>query len=184
MKRLGFLIVILFCIRCGKIEIAATDPGIEYDGATLIYKKEKFSGYLVTEFEANGVLRKTPYLGGILEGKEVEIFPNGQIASERFYKEGKRVGVHKGWFENGQIRFQYEYEDGLMHGSLWEWNKKGELYSYAKMNKGEEIGRKVWREDGQIYANYVFRNGRTVGLPGAKLCRQIKGDENGNTKAF
>ncbi len=184
MKKAACILLFLFCIGCSKLEVTATDQNLSYEGVFLVYKKEKFTGLLVTEFEVNGVLRKTPYVNGILEGKEEEIFPNGQIASERFYKEGRRVGVHRGWFENGQIRFQYEYEDGLMHGSLWEWNPKGELYSYAKMNKGEEVGRKVWREDGQIYANYVFRNGRTIGLPGAKLCRQVKGDENGNTKAF
>lgn len=167
-----------------KLEVSAQDPDLKFKEEGLFYKDKIFSGYIVNTFEANGVTRKTPFENGILEGRELETFLDGSLATERNYKNGQREGMQRGFYPNGNPRFEYNYEEGLLHGILKEWDSEGNLYSVTKMEKGQEVGRKVWREDGQIYANYVFKNGKLVGLAGGKLCRQVKGGDNGKTESF
>lgn len=177
-----FLILIQF--HCLTKEVVATDPNLRLEQGFLFYKGEPFHGVIILKLDGTKVTRETNYLQGLKHGKEIEFYENGELASERIYLEGKREKVHRGWYPDGKDRFYYEYENDLMHGNLWEWKPDGSLYTFAKMKKGHEVARKVWREDGQIYANYIQTSSRTLGLRGAKLCKQVKSDDDGITAEF
>ena len=49
---------------------------------------------------------------------------NGNPLSERYYKEGKIVGIEKHWYENGKIRSESTYEDGMMVSRKY-WDEQG-----------------------------------------------------------
>ena len=180
-------ICICFCLfanQCTVQKIHNTDPKIIYAGEYVLYGAEKFSGILEARMEAVNVTRHSPYSNGLLDGTEKEWYGNGQLSAERFYSEGKKVGVHRGWYPDGKDRLLYEYEDGEFHGNIWEWNSSGTLVILAKFENGTFLGKKIWRPDGQIYANFVMRGNRAIGQAGSKLCFQIRSDENKKTISF
>jgi antitoxin component YwqK of YwqJK toxin-antitoxin module len=140
------------------------------------YKGQKFSG-LMKSIHPNGTIRITRFKDGLEDGRMYDTFPNGNLESEYFYIEGKRVGTHQGWYENGKARFQYSYKNGLADGDHWEWHEEGPVYRYARFEKGVNVGTKVWRRDGKIYSNYTYTPERLYGVVGSKLCFKLKGDE-------
>lgn len=169
------LALMFFLGACTK-EAVRPSPEVTYSGSYLLFKGEKFTGLLKEEFQQVGTVRKTRYSGGLPDGAEEEFYANGKMASRRLYREGIKVGVHEGWFPDGRRRFHQEFsEDGKLDGEIWEWYSSGAPALFAKYEKGRMLGKKMWREDGQIYMNYVFPAGKSAGLPGAKLCYQVRG---------
>lgn len=168
---------------CGA-EVQSDDPQLAHLGEHLVHRGRLFSGVLITRIAAADVVRRTPYRNGLIDGVEEEQYANGSLAARREYRAGRKTGVHRGWFPDGQRSYRYEYRDNQFHGDYWEWHASGALYSYARYDQGQPIGRKVWREDGTIYMNYVFAAGAAYGLPGAKLCRQVRADESGRTTSL
>jgi antitoxin component YwqK of YwqJK toxin-antitoxin module len=179
------LLLFTLCVSSGcQKRIQLTSSEISYDGTLLLYQGKRFSGVVETELDAVRVKRQTPYRRGIIHGTEEEFYDNGQMAAQRVYLHGKKVGTHQGWFRDGKRRFSYEYANDTYHGEYWEWYNSGALSTYAYYQGGNPIGRKVWRADGSIYMNYVFPGGRAVGLPGTKLCRQVRTDVSGKTISY
>jgi len=185
-SRAAILLVTLNLISCSRQDfiIKSTDPDISRFGEFVLYRGEKLTGTIETAFTEVDVMRRTPYSGGLTEGLEVETYGNGQKAAERDYLRGRRIGVHRGWFANGIRRFQYEYREGELNGESWEWYPSGALYTYGRYDMGRAIGRKVWRENGQIYTNAVYFQNQQYGLPGARLCRQVRTNDSGKTVNF
>lgn len=178
-------ILILIQFQCDSDKtISNKDPKLVYSGEFLIYDGKKFTGILETKLDAVGITRKTPYVDGKMDGTEVEMYSGKKNSAERSFFQGKKIGIHRGWYENGQRRFQYSYKDGELHGDVWEWHHTGTLVTLAKFWNGQLLGKKVWRPDGQIYSNFVMHGNRPVGLPGAKLCWQVRSDTNEKTKSF
>jgi hypothetical protein len=165
-------------------EVRADDPELAYLGEHLVHRGRLFSGVLITPLPAVDVVRRTPFRNGLAEGVESERYGNGSLAALREYRAGRKTGVHRGWFPNGRPSYRYEYASNQFHGDYWEWHASGALYAYARYDNGQPIGRKVWREDGTIYMNYVFAAGAAYGLPGAKLCRQVRADESDRTTSL
>ena len=64
-------------------------------------KKKKFSGYL-EEINSNKIkISRTGYLNGRKEGIEKIWHANNKISEIRFYKQGKKVGIHELFWDNG-----------------------------------------------------------------------------------
>lgn len=177
-RRLGLILagcVLAVFVGCGpQLVVGRTDPGLSYGGPLLLYRGEPFSGLLETELGAPGAVRRTPFVDGRPDGTEREWYNDEQLSAEGAYESGKKTGVHQGWFPDGSQRFWYEYQNGELHGEMWEWYPNGNLASYARMYRGHLVGKKKWRADGQIYANYVLRGNRVVGLPGSRLCNAVR----------
>ena len=72
-------------------------------------------------------------------GRAVSKFPNGQLKSETFYKNGVKDGSESVWAENGQKLTEVPYVNGKIHGT-WI----------------------VWTEDGRIGMRMVYENGERV----------------------
>lgn len=182
--RLSFLLSFILVSSCGAPPVVKeNDPSLARYGEFLLYRGEKFNGILETRLDAVQVLRRTPYRNGLAHGTEIETYQTGQEAASREYSNGKKEGLHLGYYEDGKRRFSYSYRNDEFDGDFWEWYPSGALYIYAKFEKGQAFGRKVWREDGQIYINAVYFNGQMYGLPGSKLCRQVRSD-SGRTSSM
>jgi antitoxin component YwqK of YwqJK toxin-antitoxin module len=169
------LAVLLLIMGCSPTIAKRPSPEVTYQGDRLLYKGKRFSGILEERFEAVGTVRRTAYRKGLPDGIEEELFDStGKLAARREFSRGKKVGVHEGWFHDGSRRFRHEFKDGQPDGEVWEWYNSGGLATYAKFSEGKLLGKKIWRESGQIYMNYVFTKDREVGVPGAKLCYQVR----------
>ncbi|TGK62750.1 hypothetical protein EHQ27_05520 [Leptospira wolffii] len=175
---------VAFLLHCDPTLVRLDDPGLSRQGEFVFYQGQKFDGILEFRIEELATMRRTSYKNGLPHGTETDRHDNGQILAEREFKEGKKSGIHRGWFPDGSKRFQNRFLDGKFHGDQWEWRPSGALYSYARFDRGEVIGKKMWRENGQIYMNFVLNGNRPFGMTGGKLCNQIRGDENGNTQQF
>jgi antitoxin component YwqK of YwqJK toxin-antitoxin module len=150
-------------------------PEVAMSGSYLMHRGKRFTGIVETYLEAVNVRRETPYRNGLIDGAEEEYAANGQLVARRIYSANVKTGVHETWFEDGRRSSHIEYSKGEYDGESWEWHRSGALAMYARFEKGRCLGKKRWREDGSIYMNYVFPEGRAVGLPGAKLCLQVRG---------
>lgn len=114
-------------------------------------------------------------------GKPVEKwYDNGQLMERRYYENGKKVGVHLGWWPNGNKRFEYHYSMDMYDGPVKEWYEDGQLYRSFNYKDGQEFGaQQMWKPDGRISANYEVRDGRKYGLTGVKNCISVWNDETG-----
>ncbi|MCG6144560.1 toxin-antitoxin system YwqK family antitoxin [Leptospira bandrabouensis] len=171
-----FFVLITSLVHCGEV-VMDQDPDLSLGLESIYYYKgQKFSGKMKS-IHPNGTVRITTFLNGLEDGLTSDTYPNGQISAEYFYKQGKRIGTHRGWYEDGKARFQFSYIDDLADGDHWEWYESGKVFRYAKFNKGLNVGTKVWRKDGKIYSNYTYSPERLYGVVGSKLCFKLKGDE-------
>jgi antitoxin component YwqK of YwqJK toxin-antitoxin module len=102
----------------------------------------------------------------------VEHWEDGGLKSIRHLDaEGKKVGMHFGWWPNGTLKFQYAFENGLHEGQANEWLSDGSLFRAFNYVDGKESGlQRMWYEGGSLRANYVIKNGRRFGLMGSKPC--------------
>lgn len=178
------LIAYAFCLGLVACTRHATRPSadVTFRGNYLLYRGSKFTGILEERFEQVGTVRYTHYRDGLIDGTEEERFPNGRVASRREYSRGQKVGAHEGWYASGKRRFHHEFTRGEPDGEAWEWYESGGVSLYARFETGRLLGKKMWRENGQIYMNYVFpRAQAAAGVPGAKLCYQVRGETPGAT---
>lgn len=152
-----------------------SDKGFTLHQDTLFYNNKKYSGQVFAIYNGKDTVQIRGYLNGIEEGIQKKWYPNKQIASERMYHAGKKIGKHIGYWENGQPQYEFYFEDGEHHGIAKEWYQNGQLYRIFHYEHGYENGsQKMWWENGIIRANYVVKNGRRYGLIGLKLCMNQK----------
>lgn len=101
-------------------------------------------------------------------------YSNGQLMERRNYLDGKRNGLHEGWWPDGSQRFEYHYKNDAYEGEVKEWYENGELYRSMNYVDGQEQGlQQLWKSDGRILANYEMINGRKYGLAGVKNCKSV-----------
>lgn len=182
---MGIILLIPLLISCSPTKIKDQDPNLSRDpsGLILLYHDKPFTGILEVKL-GTGNKREIEFLNGKQDGSMKEFYEDEKLAAHYIYKQGEKVGTHKGWYENGNLRFHYEYdENGNLQGDVWEWTENGKVYLYKKVEHGKEIGQKIWRADGKIYANYLYKESGLLGLTGGKLCRTVKG-EDGKTKSY
>lgn len=69
--------------------------------------------------------------GNILESRS--FYPDsvgGQIASEGFWKDGKREGVWRNWYANGVLMDSLTYKNGERHGEQFSYDSTGHMYMH------------------------------------------------------
>ena len=72
-------------------------------------------------------------------GKDVCKYENGQIESEKHYKDGKKHGKWTWWYKNGQKQAEDNYKDDKKEGKWTEWWENGQIFSEATFKDGECI---------------------------------------------
>ena len=68
---------------------------------------------------------------------------NGQIWSEKNYKDGKRDGKWTEWHENGLIESEKNYKDGKEDGKWTQWYENGQIERDGNVH--------IWTDVRQIY---------------------------------
>ena len=87
------------------------------------------------------------------------------------YINGKKEGVHKGWWPDGKQKFIFELYNNEYNGEFKEWYASGLLAKQLHYKNGQKEGsQKLWWDNESVRANYVIKNGKKYGLIGLKLC--------------
>lgn len=69
--------------------------------------------------------------GNILESRS--FYPDsvgGQLASEGFWKDGKREGIWRNWYANGVLMDSLTYKNGERHGEQFSYDSTGHVYMH------------------------------------------------------
>lgn len=156
------------------VRVRQGDIHLKQNGNTLYYKDEPFTGIIYSLSSKPDTTSIEMFSNGREDGMARLWDANGNKIEERFFRNGKRLGIHTGWHSNGKLRFRYSYKNDLMDGLAEEWFADGSKYREMHYVRGHEEGmQKMWAEDGTIRANYQARNGRNYGLTGIKSCKNI-----------
>lgn len=156
-------------------KLAIGDVSLELKNGVLEYNNTPFKGIITGYDEVNRTFNQTNYNEGRKDGEEKKMYKNNVVAERRFYKNGRKIGIHKGWYEDGSLKFEYHYNDfGVYDGSFKEWYKNGQALKAFNYKKGKENGsQKMWLSNGNIRANYVVKDGERYGLIGLKKCYSV-----------
>ena len=119
------------------------------DRMTVQTQQDSFWGMTFAEFKNSG----EPVLHGISQ----HWHPNGQLASEGEYNNGKKVGRFTYWHANGQKRSTGEFGDDL-HTGLWVWwHDNGLKSAMGGYTAGAENGQWFWwKADGRLERKQMF----------------------------
>lgn len=148
-----------------------TNAGLRSIKGLRYYEGVLLTGTVVSTNAEGERLEAIPYVDGRKEGYAKAWYENGVLKDERLYAEGKRKGLHLGWWPDGSMRFTYLFKDDLHEGAAYEWHLNGTLTKAFNYMNGKEVGnQKMWRADGELRANYVVKDGRRYGLMGSKPC--------------
>lgn len=80
---------------------------------------------------------------GLLTGKRLVYYENGQIAEEQNYKEGKLDGTSFWYSENNIVLKEFLYVDGELHGRSRYYNPKGEMLVEGIYKRNKKDG--IWK---------------------------------------
>ena len=175
------------CISCGNkkqqaaeikiaktvplIYINANDTGFIKHEDTLYYKQKYYTGYQFSLFTNGDTAFISSWFNGVEEGRQKKWYANKQLAEERFYINGKKEGIHKGWWPDGKPKFFFNAFSDEYEGEFKEWYSSGLLGKQFHYVNGQEAGsQRLWWDNGTVRANYVIRNGKKYGLIGLVTC--------------
>ena len=154
--------IFLLTFGCSQKDSFELKEGVFYKNGT------PFTGLYKTH---NGSTKKEiSYNNGLKDGDEKHFYKSGQLYKHLKYKEGKHTGIHYWFYESGKKRKEIHFSNGVHHGDYIEWFESGKVHVYTKYENGVSVGHKKWRRNGRIYANYVLKDGKKMGLNGGKLC--------------
>ena len=139
------------------------------------HEGQTFTG-MVFELDASkkDTLSIAHYQNGLQHGVFKRFYANNNLFEKRVYHEGKKEGVHLGYWENGSLAFEYHLKNDIYHGTLKEWTKSGQLIKLFNYSNGHEKGsQQLWYDNGEIRSNYVVKNNRRYGLLGTKNCVNV-----------
>ena len=91
-----------------------------------------------------------------------DLWPNGNLKSERECRNGKKSGVHKKWFEDGSLEAIGMFKDNKMDGVFLRFYEGGQTFEETWMENDLPVCLKRYYPSGQLVFEYKFENGEFV----------------------
>lgn len=144
-------------------------------GKIKYYKDRPYTGGVFNLDSLSGdTLFIENYRKGSKHGNFKKFYAHNQLFEKRSYIEGRKEGVHLGYWDNGNLAYEYHLKNDVYHGSLRAWNSAGQIIKWLNYDLGQEFGRqRLWYDNGAIRTNYVIKNNRRYGLLGTKNCVNV-----------
>ena len=160
--------------RSDSLQVDSSHPELRIKTGVLYLAKNPFTGTVIETYDSGTIKSRIAYRDGRKHGELVSWFRSGQKRTQRQFAEGKKIGVHRGWWESGGLKFEYPFKDDVYHGELYEWYENGTLASHYSYVAGRESGaQRAWRPNGKLHVNVVYKDGRAYGLFKAKPCYTV-----------
>ncbi len=138
----------------------------DYNGkiiSRVTYKEGKKEGFKVTYTPDDGTIKKvTPYVNGVIEGLEKEVYPNGQLQTVTPYKTGKKEGKVIGYDEEGKIETTSFYVGGKLEGEMEAFEENGLLVAKFTYKNDVLNGPSIDYKKGIPQKISLYENGRLV----------------------
>lgn len=147
---------------------------LEQTGYGYNYQAKPFTGVLLDTYEN----WRPKHLQILWKGKffatEYLWYPDGQQMAVRPHKNGLPEGPWKMWYPDGAVKSLRHYKDGQITGEMWGWHPNGQVSDFNLYENGQEISHKSWIADGTPYYNYVYYQGKKVGMKGGEFCKPLQ----------
>lgn len=156
------------------VAVPDRDPSLALHGNEVYRDGSPFSG-VVYRFHTTGYPARI-YLvwQGKRWGTERIWYDNGNLMLERPHRDGIPDGYWRQWYRDGKVKSLKQYKAGRVVGEVWGWHANGQVSDYNRYDQdGQELSHKSWIADGTPYYNYVYQNGRKVGLTGGRFCKRL-----------
>jgi antitoxin component YwqK of YwqJK toxin-antitoxin module len=160
-----------------KRELKAGDSSLHVRNGVLYQTEKPFSGTIKEFYPSQAVKSIIEMEAGRQQGIAKTFFENGTAESIRWYRNGEKDSVHRGWWPNGKLRFEYHFSEGAYQGMFTEWYFSGNMIQQLLYENGREVHGKAWRDNGKLYMNFVMKNGRRYGLNNPNLCYSLKNEK-------
>jgi len=130
---------------------------------------------VATSYHPNGkVAVEAPYANGKLNGVFRSYFENGNLWQTIGYKNGIEEGFSTTYFENGSKKSKETYRSGILHGTVEEFYDSGKLRRRLPYILGQLHGTaKVYDELGAVIEEMTFEKGLRNG-PYRRYSKGIK----------
>ena len=119
------LFLVFFICSCGP-QTVSEDQLVERYGLHYEFNSlTPFSGKVVERYENGQLNTEKTFKDGKLDGLHVVHFEAGQLKLKETYKDGKRNGWHVTYFENGQLRLRASFKNGELEGPYEAYDEEG-----------------------------------------------------------
>ena len=96
---------------------------------------------------------------GVLHGKWIRRYANGDIAEEGNYNNGEKQGQWVGWYKTNKKQFTCDYDNGNKVGKYIEWNLNDEIIKQIDYYGGKRVKEYLVLLDGNGYMEINKING-------------------------
>lgn len=111
----------------------------------------------------DGVTAKV--VGTIPDGLVKEIFMDGAIREEAYYKDGKKDGVTKLYNKKGVLRGEFNFKNGKQEGLSKTYHTTGALFKEIMFKNGKLEGvNREYTKDGKLLFEANFKDDRPDGI--------------------
>lgn len=139
----------------------------------------KGTGVMLSWYPNGAKKSQVPYQSGLVHGKEVHYYLDGQTQLEGRLASGKRVGLWQGWHRKGQQALRCNYVDGKKQGVCLEsgrWLEQlqsieidAPFYdetvdeAYGRYQNGRRVGRWIERHRNRKVGEGLYRDSKRSG---------------------
>lgn len=127
-------------------------------------KTKQIYDTIKTTYSNGSIERIYTVIKGIREGISLSYHPNGVLAIEAPYKNGKLDGVFRSYFENGKLWQTIGYKNGLEEGVSTTYFESGNKKKRESYKNGELDGiTEEYFENGSLQRKLPYVNGHLHG---------------------
>ena len=167
-----FSLCISLCGLCS-IALAQNSPAVALDTIKEFYAEGTLSRLYAVQkgtniregiaysYHPNGKIAvEAPYKNGKLDGVFKSYFENGKVWQTTGYKNGIEEGISTTYFENGAKKSKEIYRGGILDGMTEEWDDKGRLRRKLPYMRGQLHGTaKIFDELGGLKEEMTLDRG-------------------------
>ncbi|WP_297702237.1 toxin-antitoxin system YwqK family antitoxin [uncultured Fibrobacter sp.] len=181
-----FLLCISLCGLCS-VALAQKSPAVALDTIREFYADSTLSrlytvqkgtdireGLSLSYHPDGKVAIEAPYKNGKLDGVFKSYFANGKLWQTIGYKNGIEEGISTTYFDNGTKKSKEVYRGGILDGLTEEWDDQGKLRRKLPYMRGQLHGvAKVFDDLGGLKEEMTFDKGLREG-PYRRYNRGVK----------
>ncbi len=131
------------------------------------YKNGKLDGIYESYFDIGDELLEfhIPYSNGLIDGKLIEYYANGDVFSEINYKKGKKEGLTKKYYIGNKLNSESNYVNDQLQGEYKIYFRNGNLMEEGQSVDGRYSGSfKRYYRDKTVESEFNYNNGKLDGL--------------------
>lgn len=158
--------------------VRAGDNGFSISGYQTLLNGKPFSGVLFDLYPNYRPRIVGFYWAGLREGTFYDWYEDGTLWKSQPYDHGQQHGVVKIWYPDGRVKYRAQFDHDLPDGEIWGWHPNGQVSDYNLFRQGKEVTHKSWISDGKPYYNYVYQDGKKLGVRGGDFCKILNRKRN------